>query len=59
MTKKVIKDYKLFGIVIFLLVIDIIILVSWQLFDPLHIVQKQYDVNAFRFSIRLKLFVNF
>ncbi len=43
LTKKVIKDYKLFGIVVFLLVIDIIILVSWQIFDPLKIVQKQYD----------------
>lgn len=43
LTKKVIKDYKLFGIVIFLLMIDIIILVSWQVFDPLKIVRRQYD----------------
>ena len=45
LTKKVIKDYKLFGIVIFLLMIDIIILVSWQVFDPLKIVRRQYDVR--------------
>jgi gamma-aminobutyric acid type B receptor len=44
--KKVIKDYKLYGIVICLLVIDLIVLFAWQIIDPLRIVNKQYEVIA-------------
>nr|QVK45717.1 G protein-coupled receptor [Proales similis] len=43
LTKKVIKDYKLFGIVVFLLVIDLLILLTWQIFDPLQLARKQYE----------------
>ena len=41
---QVIKDYKLFGIVVFLLAIDIIILSCWQIFDPLILIRKKYEV---------------
>ncbi|ELT87875.1 hypothetical protein CAPTEDRAFT_222380 [Capitella teleta] len=34
LNKKVIKDYKLFLLVAFLLFIDIVILSAWQIFDP-------------------------
>lgn len=43
MTKKVIKDYKLYGIVLFLLGIDIVIMSSWQIFDPLEVVKRLYE----------------
>ncbi len=49
LTKKVIKDYKLFGLVIALLVIDVIILLNWQIFDPLKLVRKPYEVNSIIF----------
>ena len=45
LTKKVIKDYKLYGMVIIFLIIDFIILVNWQIFDPMKLVPKPYEVN--------------
>ncbi|CAF0720835.1 unnamed protein product [Brachionus calyciflorus] len=44
-TKKVIKDYKLFGLVVFLLVIEMLMLTSWQLLDPLQLIKKPYDIK--------------
>ena len=46
LTKKVIKDYKLFGMVIFFLVIDMVILVNWQIFDPLKLVTKPFESKS-------------
>jgi gamma-aminobutyric acid type B receptor len=43
--KKVIKDYKLYGIVIGLLLFDVILLVCWQIFDPLRTVSR---LNKFK-----------
>lgn len=53
LTKKVIKDYKLYGIVVFLLVIDVIILLAWQITDPMKIVYTTYQVKT-RLSIYLR-----
>lgn len=44
LTKKVIKDYKLYGIVVFILIIDVIILLCWQITDPMQIVYTTYKV---------------
>ncbi|XP_063727895.1 gamma-aminobutyric acid type B receptor subunit 2-like isoform X2 [Symsagittifera roscoffensis] len=42
MKKKVIKDYQLFVVIVFFLFIDILLLISWQLLDPMTIKRTQF-----------------
>lgn len=37
MKKKVIKDYQLFVVIVFFLFVDVMLLISWQLLDPMKI----------------------
>ncbi len=48
-----IKDRYLFGIIAVLLFVDFVILLPWQIIDPIHIEETQVPVPQVRFlSIR-------
>ncbi|XP_032820214.1 gamma-aminobutyric acid type B receptor subunit 2 isoform X2 [Petromyzon marinus] len=47
MKKKIIKDQKLFGIVGGMLLIDLVILISWQVLDPLKRIVEIYPREVF------------
>ncbi|XP_075256427.1 gamma-aminobutyric acid type B receptor subunit 2-like isoform X3 [Convolutriloba macropyga] len=42
MKKKVIKDYQLFVVIVFFLFVDILLLISWELLDPMKIKRTQF-----------------